>query len=62
MSLLGRISADRAAAGDDLEALERSSDLTSEQRAVQDYRRLLLEEIDLGELARFDDAQKRVRL
>lgn len=36
--------------------------LTGEQRAVRDYRRMLLEEIDLDELSRYDDTQKRVRL
>ena len=36
--------------------------LTSEQLAVRQYRRLLLEEIDLDELSKLDATQRRVRL
>lgn len=61
MGILNRVHRDEAT-DNNTSLMPDGDSLTNEQRAVRDYRRMLLEEIDLDELSRYDDTQKRVRL
>lgn len=58
MALLKRV---RPSQGDEFE-FDGGESLSAEQSAVREYRRMLLDEIDIDELSKYDATQRRVRL
>ena len=58
MSLLNRV---RNKHSGELE-FANSGQLSAEQQAIRSYRQMLLEEVDLDELSKYDATQRRIRL